>query len=88
MPACRKTPAEAAASRKYSSIRPSPFAASDISVLVVKPEVSGKPEIDSAPTMPQAAVNGIVRNNPPRSVHRCRPVRYTTTPALMNSSAL
>ena len=63
-------------------------AAWEIMVLVVKPEVSGKPEIASAPMMPQIVVSGIVRNRPPRSVHLVLPVRYTTTPALMNKRAL
>ena len=57
-------------------------------VLVVKPEVSGKPEIAIAPTMPQTAVRGMVRNRPPTSVQRCLPVRWTTVPALISSSAL
>ena len=57
-------------------------------VLVVNPEVSGKPEMASAPIMPHTAVSGMVRNRPPTSEHLFLPVRYTTTPALMNSSAL
>ena len=50
-------------------------AACEIMVLVVNPEVSGKPEMARAPTMPQIAVSGMVRNNPPPSVHLLKPVR-------------
>ena len=49
-------------------------AASEIIDLETKPEVSGKDEIDSAPTMPQMVVSGMVRNRPPRSVHLRLPV--------------
>ena len=38
-------------------------------------KLSGKLEIDSAPTIPQMVVSGMVRNRPPRSVHLCLPVR-------------
>ena len=53
----------------------SSIAAWEISVLVVKPDVSGKLEIDNAPIMPKIVVIGIVLNNPPKSVHRVNPVR-------------
>ena len=56
--------------------------------LLTKPEVRGKEEMDSAPTVPQTVVRGIVRKSPPRSVHFRRPVMYSTDPADMRSSAL
>ena len=49
-------------------------AASEIIDFDTKPDVSGNEEIESAPMMPQVAVSGMVRNNPPRSVHLCLPV--------------
>ena len=82
----RKQPKQLPA--EQPATRPSFAAAWEIIVLVVKPDVSGKPEMASAPMMPQIAVSGIVRNSPPTSVQRFIPVRYTTTPALMNSNAL
>ena len=60
IPACRNTPAEAAASMKYTNTRLSSAAACEIMVLVVKPEVSGNPEMASAPTPPKISVQGIV----------------------------
>ena len=38
-----------------------PAAAAGIRLLVVNPDVSGKPEIASAPIMPQMVVSGMVR---------------------------
>ena len=74
MPACRKTPAEAAASRNQTSADAASAAPSEIIDFEMKPEVSGNDEIDSAPMMPQSVVSGMVRNSPPRSVHLRLPV--------------
>ena len=74
MPACRNTPAEAAASRYQTHARCCIPAASEIIDFETKPEVSGNEEIDSAPMMPQTVVSGMVRNRPPRSVHLRLPV--------------
>ena len=49
-------------------------AASEIIDFEMKPDVSGKAEIDSAPMMPQTQVSGMVRNSPPTSVHLRLPV--------------
>src|SRR5688572_29993340 len=68
-PACRKTPAEAAARRYQTTSRWAMPAASEIMDLETKPDVNGNAEIDRAPTMPHTVVTGIVRNRPPRSVH-------------------
>ena len=74
IPACRNTPAEAAMSRNHATASASSVAACAIIDLLTKPEVSGKDEMASAPTVPQRVVRGIVRNSPPRSVHFRRPV--------------
>ena len=74
MPACRKTPAEAAASKYHTTSKRCMPAASEIIDLDTKPEVSGNAEIESAPIMPQMVVSGMVRNSPPRSVHLRLPV--------------
>lgn len=88
MPAWRKTPAEAAASRYHTSSRCWWPAAAEIMDFVTKPEVSGNDEIDSAPTIPHSAVTGMVRISPPRSVHFRLPVMNSTEPADISSSAL
>ena len=75
MPACRNTPADAAASRNHTTARPCCSAATEISVFVVNPDVSGKLEMASAPMMPHTVVSGMVRKSPPRSEQRVRPVR-------------
>ena len=73
MPACRNTPADAAASSSQTTSRcPSSAACATIDLLT-KPDVSGNDEIESAPIVPQIIVSGIVRNRPPRSVHLRRP---------------
>ncbi len=54
----------------------------------VNPDVNGKDEIDSAPTIPQMQLTGMVRNSPPKSVHFDLPVMYRTEPALISKSAL
>src|SRR3990167_4918854 len=74
MPAWRNTPAEPAASRYQTSARCWSAAPSEIIDFEMKPEVSGNDEIESAPTIPQMAVTGIVRNKPPRSLHFRLPV--------------
>ena len=43
--------------------------------MVVNPDVSGKLEMDSAPTMQHIVVSGMVWNRPPSSVHLFLPVR-------------
>ena len=68
MPACRKTPAEAAASRYHTASRCWMPAASEIIDFDTKPDVRGNDDIDSAPTIPQIVVSGMVRNNPPAFV--------------------
>src|SRR6056297_398208 len=88
MPACRNTPAEAAVSRNHTSVRCDSAAAEAVSDLLMKPEVSGKAEMASAPMVPQIVVNGMLRNRPPSSEHLFLPVWWITAPALMNSSAL
>src|SRR5687767_13029350 len=88
MPAWRKTPADAAASRYQTIARPWRPAASEIIDFDTNPEVSGKEEIDKAPTMPQIVVSGMVRKRPPRSVHLRLPVMKRTEPADITSSAL
>ena len=60
IPACRNTPADAAVSSIYTHTRPSFAAACDIILLVVKPEVRGKLEMDRAPIMQQSVVSGMV----------------------------
>src|SRR3990172_5416322 len=69
MPAYRNVPAEAAASSSHTANRCPSAAACEIIDLLTNPEVSGKDEIDMAPMTPQAAVNGMLRNRPPRSLH-------------------
>jgi hypothetical protein len=59
-----------------------------IMLLVVKPLVSGKLEIASAPMIAHHIVIGIVRNNPPSSVHLRLPVIASTLPALISSNPL
>ncbi len=63
-------------------------AASEIIDFETKPDVRGNDEIDSAPTMPQMVVSGMVRNSPPSSVHLRLPVMKRTDPADISSSAL
>ena len=60
MPACKNTPAEAAA--KHIQIRKScsSTAAWAIIDLEIKPDVSGNDEIAKAPTMPQIQVIGML----------------------------
>src|SRR5262245_53621114 len=88
MPAWRNTPAEAAVSKVQTTTQCCWAAASEIMDLLTKPEVSGKAEIDSAPTMPQMVVTGMVLYRPPRSVHLRLPTMYSTDPADISSSAL
>ena len=88
IPACRKTPAEAAVKDSHT-ISSCPFAAAwEIKDLEINPEVRGKDEIDSAPMVPHTIVNGMVLKRPPRSVHLRLPVAYRTEPALINNKAL
>ena len=75
MPACRNTPAEAAASSNQTNIMCSFAADWEIIDFVVKPDVSGKAEIASAPIVPQIVVSGMLWKRPPRSVHLRLPVR-------------
>src|SRR5687767_7858383 len=65
MPACKKTPAEAAARRNQTAAMCCRPAASEIIDFETNPDVSGNDEMDSAPTIPHAAVSGMVRNRPP-----------------------
>ena len=88
MPACRNTPAEAAASSNHTAYRCPSTAACEIMDLLTNPEVSGNAEIDSAPMMPQAAVNGMLWNSPPRSEHLLLPVMCSTEPADISSRPL
>src|SRR3989304_1861642 len=88
MPACRNTPAEAAASSSQITSRCPSAAACEIIDLLTKPEVSGKDEIESAPMIPHQVVTGMLRNSPPRSVHFRLSVINSTEPALISSSAL
>src|SRR5690606_39109071 len=88
MPACRNTPAEAAAKASHTHIRCRSAAASAIIDFEMKPDVSGNDEMASAPTTPQIQVKGIVRNKPPRSVHFDLPVIIRTDPADISSRAL
>ena len=61
--------------QEYPSASPCCSAATEIRVLVVNPDVSGKLEMARAPIMPHTVVRGMVRNSPPRSEHRVTPVR-------------
>src|SRR5688500_1203644 len=88
MPACRKTPAEAAASSSHTTNRCPSVDAWEIIDLLTNPDVRGNDEIASAPMIPQAVVNGMLRYRPPRSVHLRLPVTSSTEPADMRSSAL
>ena len=88
MPACRKTPAEAASSSSQTQSRCWSAAAALVIDLVTKPEVKGKAEIASAPIVPSSVVTGMVRKRPPSSVHLRRPVWCRTLPADMRRSAL
>ena len=88
MPAWRKTPAEAAVSRNQTTISCSTAAVSLIIDLLMKPEVSGKAEMESAPMMPQIVVTGMYWKSPPRSVHLRLFVAYSTAPADISKSAL
>src|SRR5215207_1158277 len=74
IPACKKTPAEPAASRNQTTPRCWSAAPSEIIDFETKPEVSGNDEIDRAPMMPQMVVSGMLRNRPPRSLHLRLPV--------------
>src|SRR3990172_2003928 len=82
-PAYTKVAADAAASSNHTAYRCPSAAACESMDLLTNPEVSGKEEIESAPTIPQAAVNGMLRTRPPRSVHLRLPVMYSTEPADM-----
>src|SRR3990170_720387 len=82
MPACRNTPAEAAASSSQTTSKCMSTAAWEIMDLLTKPEVSGNEEIESAPMIPHQAVSGMLWKSPPRSVHLRRPVISSTDPAL------
>src|SRR3990172_6624489 len=88
MPACRNTPAEAAASSSQITSKCPSAAACEIMDLLTKPDVSGKDEIESAPMIPHQVVIGMLWNSPPRSVHFRLPVISSTEPALISSSAL
>ena len=54
----------------------------------MKPLKSGNAEAEAAPTMQKAAVQGIVFTRPPSSDPLQVPVRKSTAPMLINSSAL
>ena len=56
--------------------------------LVAKPENSGNAAIDSAPTMQNSVVSGMLRYRPPSSEAWVVPVRCSTAPVAMNSSAM
>ncbi len=89
MPACKKTPADAAAKANQTKARCASAAPWLIIDFDMKPDVKGKDEIARAPMIPIAAVNGILLNRPPRSVHFRRPsVISNTDPADINSRAL
>src|SRR5512134_779210 len=62
MPACRNTPAEAAASSSQIVSRPPSLAAWLIIDFEMKPEVSGNDEIASAPIEPHIVVRGMLWN--------------------------
>src|SRR5512134_255610 len=78
MPACRNTPAEAAASSSQTVSRFPSLAACEIIDLDTNPEVSGNEEMDRAPIVPQTVVSGIEWNRPPSSEHLRRPVISST----------
>src|SRR3990167_7794300 len=81
MPACRKTPAEAAVSNSQTHSRCPSSAACDTMDLEIKPEVSGNAEIANAPIVPQAVVRGMEWNRPPNSEHFRLSVIKITEPA-------
>src|SRR5690606_12528858 len=89
MPACRKTPADAA----VRPIQTQNICWSAAAWLIIdfdtKPDVKGKAEMASAPTIPMAVVNGMLLKSPPRSEQRrTPPVISSTEPADINSRAL
>ena len=88
IPAWWKTPAEANRSTSQVSCSPSCAAALMIIDLVTKPLNSGKAEIDAAPTMQKPVVHGIDLYRPPSSLPLTVPVRSSTAPIDMKSSAL
>ena len=88
IPACRKTPADAAVSNSHTHIRFPSSAACETIDFEMKPEVSGNAEIASAPMVPQAVVKGMVWNRPPRSEHLRLSVINSTEPADISSNAL
>ena len=61
IPACRKTPADAAASANQMTGMCPECAAAVIMLFDTKPEVRGNAEIASAPIVPQMSATGIVR---------------------------
>ncbi len=63
-------------------------AAWEIIDLLMKPDVSGNEDMDSAPMIPQIVVSGMLWKRPPRSVHFRLPVIYSTEPADISNSAL
>src|SRR3989337_2819398 len=69
IPACRNTPAEAAASNSQTTTSWVSAAAWLIIDLLTNPDVSGNAEIDSAPIVPHTVVTGMLWNNPPRLEH-------------------
>ena len=87
-PGVVQTPAEAKSIRNQTRRR-SPRAAASMTIdLLTNPLNSGKAEIEAAPTMQNAQVQGIDRYSPPTSVALIFPVRYRTAPMDMNSRAL
>ena len=88
MPECSMTPAEAKIITIQVQNRPRSAAAASVWVLATKPEVSGKPAIETAPMMQKMVVSGIDLCRPPRAEALQVPTCVSTAPMLMNNSDL